>query len=441
MAKSNLLQWKIRPILLIMLCAVVLRAPAFFLSHNNFDEMAYVSLALKLDAYGFKGYQNTFDLKHIDVVGNEHIAFPILVAAPVGNFLHGSMADYEYRSPTHRPPGFSFFIMLSHRLFAGTLPYLVSVKNSLSLLLASWQYYAVIVPFLFSVLFIVATYYLGTILFKEEVGCFAALFLSFTPTELFVSQKIWSETMLAFFTVLAAIFYFLALHKKKIFYSLLCGISIAMSLYAKLTGVFILIALAIFQPWKAFVDTKDLKKTAASLFEPSFVVILVAFVCAVIGWYVTTFGREYIVPISSSTSFETPWLNFVGHRSKLVYLVNIPAQFPMYCLLYFALVDIFFDRQKRQEKVFLAIWFLVTLVTLTLIIWCKEERYMMVAYAPIAILSSVGLCTIKNLLEERFKPLYVRMAIVIIVALSCWYALGLSIGLVLSRNNLLPFPL
>jgi len=107
---------------LLLLFASFVRVSTFVLPHDNGDQVFYLGLAMKLDKFGFSGYT----MRGINVLGNESIIALIPTEEEKGSLLKGlarSGVTYYDEPLFHRPYGFAYALMLSHRLFAGHLPY------------------------------------------------------------------------------------------------------------------------------------------------------------------------------------------------------------------------------------------------------------------------------------------------------------------------------
>jgi 4-amino-4-deoxy-L-arabinose transferase-like glycosyltransferase len=122
------------------------------------------------------------------------------------------LPEYFKKPLFKHPPLFPDLIRISYALFGRT--YLSAGKVSL----------------LFGVLLIAIAYLLGSLLFDSRVGVYAALLMSIEPVSWICSQKIWMETTLAFFTVLAL--YLFALAKEKYNPWIMIGSGVAAGLAA-----------------------------------------------------------------------------------------------------------------------------------------------------------------------------------------------------------------
>ncbi len=95
---------------------------------------------------------------------------------------------------------------------------------------------------LFGVLLIPLTYLLGRLLFSLPVALTAAFCVWIDPIMMITSQKIWMDTALAFFTVLAVYWFARALFRQNNIYFLLSGIASGLAVNTKYTGYLATIA-------------------------------------------------------------------------------------------------------------------------------------------------------------------------------------------------------
>ena len=103
------------------------------------------------------------------------------------------------------------------------------------------------VPLFFAVMVIPLVYLLGVAIFNQRTGLLASVFVAIDPVQIISSEKIWMETTLSFFTVLAAFLFVRALKTGRDFYFILSGIAgglAALTKYPGILSIFIFIAYA-----------------------------------------------------------------------------------------------------------------------------------------------------------------------------------------------------
>ena len=188
----------------------ILSLSAFLIRLENFknspartiDEIVYYRMGAQILDQGLSGYQTIAYGKELAATGRP-------------------LPDYFFRPLFQHPPLFTLFVALSMGLFGKTL----LAAGYVSLLLA-----ALMIPLI---------YLLGTLIANRTIGLFAAFFLWLDPINIICSQKVWMDTTIAFFTLLAVLFFVCALKKERNFYFILSGIAVACAANTKLTGILI----------------------------------------------------------------------------------------------------------------------------------------------------------------------------------------------------------
>ncbi len=127
-------------------------------------------------------------------------------------------------------------------------PPLYPMLLSLSFSLFGVSYFsAFLVSLFFGVMLVLLTYFLGRDLFNKEVGLIACFAMLIEPVNWLCSQKIWLETTLSFFTVLALyLFLIYVKNGKKSLFILLSAISIGFAALTKYPGMLSLIVIILY---------------------------------------------------------------------------------------------------------------------------------------------------------------------------------------------------
>lgn len=156
---------------LIILGLGFLMVSAFVIRKHNFensparsiDEVVYFRMAFQIQS-GLENY-NTI---------------------PYGKILHDGgrlLPDYFFKPLYKHPPIFTLFLSLAMKLFGFS------------------EMSAFYVPVAFSLLMIPLVYFLGALVFNRTVGFLSAIVMSLDPMSIVCSQKVWMESLIAFFTV------------------------------------------------------------------------------------------------------------------------------------------------------------------------------------------------------------------------------------------------
>ncbi|MFH1665724.1 MAG: glycosyltransferase family 39 protein, partial [Candidatus Omnitrophota bacterium] len=199
-------KWIKKHISVILICAVVFafaaRIGSFEKKHPlTFDESVYAILAAQIGADP-ADYNTVRIYRDAREKGRE---LPAYFNKPL--FKH--------------PPLFARMISSSYRVFGST-------------------YYSAFKVSLFSgILLIILAYLLGEVLFDNKTGAWAAAIMAIEPVTWITSQKIWMETALAFFMVLALYLFATGLKKQKPYFFLASGIAAGLAALVKYPGVLV----------------------------------------------------------------------------------------------------------------------------------------------------------------------------------------------------------
>ena len=261
---------------LIVLVLIALSVSAFYVRLNSFvksdlrsiDEYVYYNMASQM-VNDITDY-NTIPYGQVLTAGGRPL--PPYFFAPL--FKH--------------PPVFTLMAMLSMKIFG--------VK------LVSAGYVALFL----GALMIPMIYLLGSLVYDRRTGLLAAIFLWMDPVSIITSQKVWMDTPIAFFTLLAALFFVVGLKKNDWFF-ILSGIASGLAANTKYTGVLITFAIFLF----AITYRRDLFKK--SKFNLS---LILPFLLLVpwLYWNFNVYGLESIAN-HSEISF------LLGQLSKLAKLI------------------------------------------------------------------------------------------------------------------------
>lgn len=415
--------------------AIFLRFPTFKLPHDNGDQLFYLGLAMKLDKFGFSEYT----LRGVDLKGNNFILGLFPTQEQKGSLLRNlerTGVTYYDEPLFHRAYGFPYALMLSHRIFAKAQPYLTLKTSGWDEKMGrvysegaekTWvaQFYASIVPFVFSILFILTTYLLAKMLFSDKVAIISAFLISISPIEILCSQKIWADTMLSFFVALTVLFFFLAKEKNSLLLSFIAGLSCGIAVLTKQTGGFIIIAILIFHLWQQRSNIFKLNKIHQIIFDKYLLIFVFGFLIVTFHWFyavIKIYGEPlYAPPIPKIVFQQVRWFMTLSKRPRFLYLVSIPYLVPAFGLAYFSIIAGPFIRKFIDEKkAFLFIWVLVFLAIL-MFRGARENRYMLPAYPAIAILSADILQRIGTFIDSRLKKHYGDIFIIaVLIACAFW---------------------
>ena len=433
-------------IILLLLFAASIRISTFYLPHNHGDQVYYVGLAMKLKEFGLKGY----NLKGIDIVGNRNI-LAVVPSSPgeKGTLLQGlervNVFYYSQEELSNMPPGLSYLIMISHKLFSKNKLFLI-VNNNLGplaiflrpkLFFVS-QFYAVSINFILSLLFILLVFFLGKMLFNEKVGLWASLLIVISPVDILTSQRVWTDELVAFFTTLCVLSFWRGRTKNNLIFIGLAGVCAGMAALTKQSGVFVAFVLIAFEVLRRFQETKSF---SIRIFINRDIIIFLLLMFSVCGWWYTkitlTYGAPWYMPYQAGIEKVSGWFTMLSQRPRygqLYYFFNL---LPLFILFYFEMIRTLLRRLFTPERILCMLWFFLFVIFLMLIP-AKEERYLLPAYPAIAMFSGIVIENIRMGLN-KFKKIRYAGDILIIAAFFVTSHWSVPLGMDCVFNNLAIF--
>ncbi|MDD5069620.1 MAG: glycosyltransferase family 39 protein [Candidatus Omnitrophica bacterium] len=401
---------------LIVVFSFLIRANTFWLPHWMGDQSHYVTLAMKLEKLGFEHYNlRGVRIKLFPVQANNRVYFvyPYLSKDlnERGEILSGLAAvgiPYYDQPFFHKPPAFSYALVYAHKLIAKkNQPYIVVMTNIARKLdeikpniFKEVQLWAVVVPLFFSLVTVFLTFVLGKLLFSYRIGIYSAFLMAINPVEIMASQKLWTDTMLTCFILLALILFILGKKRKAWPLFLLSGISCGIGVLTKQTAGYFLIAIWIFTIAGHDRKLYKIKEFLRVIFnrEIIFFTIGVFFVSGYWFWKIySIYGHPLWLPPHAENLVEkdvTKWFQTLSMRPPgiILYTVGLTYICPLFVFAYLSfkrfIVDswsLFFKRKKDYN--FVLLW-IVILVFYGLLFYGREHRYMMPVYPLFAVLAA-----------------------------------------------------
>ncbi len=138
------------------------------------------------------------------------------------------LPSYFFEPLFKHPPLFTYLLALSMKIFGANLSSAAYVSIFMG---------ALMIPLI---------YVIGALVSNRSVGVLAAVFLWLDPVSILTSQKIWMDTTIAFFSVLAAVCFLLGITKQKNGMFVLSGFCAGLAVNTKYTGILITLAILCF---------------------------------------------------------------------------------------------------------------------------------------------------------------------------------------------------
>ncbi|MDD5069619.1 MAG: glycosyltransferase family 39 protein [Candidatus Omnitrophica bacterium] len=461
-------------LLAVLLSAALIRANTFWLPHWSGDQSQYIALAVKLDKWGFDGY-NLRGVRRLELTADKTGLFNFIYVIPTedpqekGDILRNldMIGVHYYDQPFfHKPPGFPYALLLSHRLFAAPdQPYIVVLTNFSKVfskirpaIFFVSQFWAAIVPFFFSIGLVFLTFFLGKILFSSRIGLYAAALMAINPVNIMTSQKLWADDMLAFF-VCASIISFVIAYKRNLNWLIfLAGAFCGLAVLVKQFAAFILVGLWFFY---ILIGISKFKKPL-DLFKIVFsrqIFIFTAGVILISGYWFfkvyQVYGTPFFIPERGDVvnNVVTTWFKTLANRPPglILYPVGWVCLCPLLVFAYASLGDLSVNifrllKNKVYDYRFVFLWMLILVfyaafsVTLD-----REHRYMMPIYPALAILSAYYLDRLRRLINRcNFcnKLNFISELIIVAMIVGCGFwsvPIGLDTALNYKSLILMPF--
>jgi len=431
------------PILFFVFALTLVRIPGFFLPHNHGDQLIYTALAMQLDkTAGAKYSLRGADMK---IRSDGHL-FGLMPSAHGENGTLLAHLPAYYDSPLfHKPPLFSWLLVYSHRIFAGHDPAypLIHVVPGMPLRVpvliaaAPRQFYAQIVPFVFSITLIALTWMLGRMTRSSEAGLWAAAMIGFSALDILTAQRIWADDPAAVFTTAALILYVVSCRRTSLLWPAAAGLACAAAFWTKPLGALVWAALL------GFEAARSQKKFSR------WAVLFFAGCLPVFPWLWKIFqiyGSIWYIPAADPQNqpVDTLWYHLTTERSAAVYVLNPLVQTPLLVLAVGAFFVFFKRRLARQgmeERDLLPWCVLVYTATLMLLPLGRELRYLLPMYPLLAVMAAAGMTELKELLTRRYPRFAWPGLLAALGIISCGWSAMIGLRAVITNASLIRFPL
>lgn len=405
-------------LLMVLGVAVFGRINTFWLPHWMGDQCQYVSLAMKLDRFGF----NHYNLRGVDVGYinfDEKKIFRLVYPKPAkditskGMMLEGlELVGISYYDQPffHKPPAFPYLIMLSHRIFAMNKdlytivltnigPYLSKAKPKIFL---DSQFYAVIIPFMFSLGMVVLAFTIGKMLFSDKIGLYAAFLFAIQPISIWTAHKIWADDMVSFFVNLSVILILAGYKYKKDWLLILAGLFCGIGVLTKQTAgylVFVVILFFILANEKRLDDARNLPKI---LLDRRIIFFIASVAVVSVFWFIKinkVYHNPLYLPGQTDIAKQdiTGWYKALAGRPPGAIL--FPAVIIYLCPLFVFLIVGIFECARNLIRLILKKSYEYRFIFLGLFVFVyyfffksdKEERLILPLMPAISVLAAYGI--------------------------------------------------
>lgn len=449
----------------ILVLALNLRLNGLDRPHLSGDAILYVGLAFKLHSKGFEGY----NARGIDVVSSPSGLSLVRPSEGKGSVL----ADLESQGVTyfdqdlhHIPYGFPMALVFSHEIFARGEPYFRISQWAKRRIrqpgrppfarglarpapeVAAKQFYALVVPLVFSLLLLVAVFLLAMTLFENRIVALVAMFLmAISPIDLLVSQTIWADDMTAAFSTLGVVAYLQSRKREVLWMALLAGLLCGLSGITKQNGAFVVIAIGF---WHLVVEhdgTWSRQRLQKLVFDRYLLLLGVGIALTAGHWFwsvYSVYGSPFHRPDTSAALAvaKTDWYRIVTGRPWYVYLLGIPYQNPAFALAYFLPIWLWRDPERWRRILLPVVWIAVYFLVLNVYLWDggKEHRYMLPAYPAFAVAAAFVADRLREWLDARVGWYAGSVALGAMLIASASWSVPIGTTAVLRMSSLLMIP-
>ena len=264
-----------------------------------------------------------------------------------------------------------------------------------------------VLPIIFAILGIIVTYLLGRELFSKEVGVLSSFLLATSHLFLFYSDKMLTESLFIFLSLLSLYVFFIGIKTKKNVYFLLFGVLGSLSMLTRYAGA-LLFFLYILYPLYLQIRKKGIYKTWGYW---AGIGIFIVFAVSPLGLHAFYFGdplggiKENSAAVDGVYYGGGPEFYFVNWFSIFGY-VGI-----------FALPGLLYFRKWDNNKFFFALIFVIILLFF-MFLPRKEERYLLHYFSLFTMLMSLGVVWIKDRLKKDHLKIGLLILVVILAGFS-----------------------
>jgi 4-amino-4-deoxy-L-arabinose transferase-like glycosyltransferase len=429
-----------------LLLAAYLRLGVFTIQHIDVDQTNYVTLAMKLEKCGF----NEYNLRQVNarfvtdqLTWARGIWYPINKDQGKGDLLKvreqiGGIIQYDIPL-YYMAPAFPYMLMVSHLLFSDSKDYRVSILNpngkdkfNREREFISNQFYLCIVPFFFSLMLIVSTFFLGIVSGNAAGGFIAAGIIAFSGVDIFTAHRLWPADMCGFFVTISFIFMFMnTINKKRNLFYFLSGLFFSVAVLTR-QNVLVLLPVLLFSVFLDNLPCSDdggckvciVKRSSFSLAWVILPLIVLTgpWFMAVYKTYGTFFYDTAVSMKDMVDANKTQFYDTLGARPhvSVLFTVGLMAITPFFIFSLATLKDFFISvlkliKGKVENKNMLLLWsgfFFFLLYFSFFRDISKEHRYLIPVYPFLAVLAGVGVIKVYKIISRLGKSKVLRVSII-----------------------------
>jgi len=255
---------------------------------------------------------------------------------------------------------------------------------------------------------------------KESVSLISSFFYASTPLILIWTRTGGAETSLVFFSLLSilSLLIWIETKNKKILVLLISSIIFAAQ--TKIEGVFILPILAVFYFLLSKIDVEEIVKISI----PIILLLAPAFVYLFVQYQQDTFGATENKKFSLDYFFQNIktnslfWFNYY-QKGTPIQTQNVSNMLlPIFAILSILSV---FAKELRKKVFAVFLWFITPFLIYASfyagsVLYGVDNRFMLSCVAPIAILASIGISNVYELVSKKIKLLAIFIVAILLLA-------------------------
>jgi 4-amino-4-deoxy-L-arabinose transferase-like glycosyltransferase len=317
------------------------------------------------------------------------------------------------------------------------------------------QFYAAIVPIIFSLGLVLTAFFIGKLLFSDMVGLYAALLVTIHPVSIMTAQKLWADDMVSFFLNLAFVFFLLGQKREKDWLFFIAGLSLGIGVMAKQTAGYAVFGLV---PYFYLTHRKnifDFRNWPAIVFDRRILFFTAGIFAVTAGWFYRAY-TVYDSPIYNPGQDDilkrdlTGWFRVLQSRPQgyVLYTAGLVYFCPLFGLAFITLGRFFREalnllKSRGYDHRFIFIW----LNILVYFMWTKteqEDRHFLPMYPLMAVLAAYMIGQFRRYLAERTKTLDNRilpdLVILCLFVICALWSVPIGIDTGLNETILLNLP-
>lgn len=357
------------------------------------------------------GLMRHYDIFHYSMVRNQENALTDYVWEEDPKKWNARRIREIYHRPLHlQPPLYPILIWISHGIFNRGQPYTSVAENRGSAVIRHppWnflkaQFYAIVIPYAFSLLTVVWVYLFCLKFFSYREGLLAALLMVSNPLDIAVSSKLYADGILASLCFLSLTLFLRSLEKEAkhpFARAALAGFFLGLAYLTKVTGLLFGFGFIV----ASWVNPHSSKGWFQRIFDPRLVWAGLVCLLTMSPWLILFYRTYGTIFLNTPTDPNNSWYKLVFGIPTYSYLVGFFWFLPATAVGWaYGAIRLMAPRRYPIEFTFFTT---SAFYLLMFILFAKtgtagvEQRYLLPIYPMICILSGCGIVRALRLLKK-----------------------------------------